>query len=872
MACQDFHCFPLLPPELRLAIWEAALRPFYERGGAIHHFYMSEYQPGFDWDVRSRRVASLDLLDYSHIPHKYRDSVSYSTSIPSSSQAIGHVPLRQEGARSVYFWDYGMWAACRESRQVIYSRFQPQKWEKIAKGLDDKSHNFYDIFSILEAAWGKIPSHQNLSNVIMPAKQGRGMPVATQPMKDLYIIHIEGWGKEPEEDEGFHVDLVFRDASFSPSSKAYPFVANIGIEYNESWLEYMQLTRPWRSSDWLAVSQVGFITALLDSCATMEISTKVWLIDRQARTCPTCKAWKWAEAPRRVFYDNEQEYVEEHMEASDLVDRGSGHYHHAWAVFYLLSLKPWDSTRQDAGFLDEDGELPAFHLSDHLGVLVPRFSKDKLTSPTTEFPSVERPLYGSHLLYPGRRFSSAVARAVAAVARSLGGPITARPLAAANTNFLIVTSLDGSLQRYHLALQLQREEVEEWERAKKGKQREGEVTDSELAIKTLCDDLKSIEASVADRALSLSIAKAVEADAQEIAALAATEKEAAQDREFAVRLSRDHLAAPEVSQEDEQPLHSGILDKLRQLYIGPIAQAYDIDGLPGAESSSWAASRRNAMPVTEQCLGCLDYFPELALTGAPCSHHYCRVCLVGLIQASFRDESLFPPRCCHQPIPIESSNLFFTPQLVGEFKAKKLEFEAKDRTYCSDPTCSTFIPSQLIETETGTCPRCSKKTCVLCKAASHTGVCPKDTASQEVLRIAQAAGWQQCKSCKRIVELEHGCNHMTCRCGAEFCYVCGTTWKTCSCPVWSEEMLYARARVLANRHNGAAQMNPAVRRAQIQAARHHLVENHECTHERWRGLNGPRECEECHDVMPVFIYECRQCSIMACRRCRYNRL
>ena len=40
-----------------------------------------------------------------------------------------------------------------------------------------------------------------------------------------------------------------------------------------------------------------------------------------------------------------------------------------------------------------------------------------------------------------------------------------------------------------------------------------------------------------------------------------------------------------------------------------------------------------------------------------------------------------------------------------------------------------------------------------------------------------------------MVELAEGCNHMTCRCTAEFCIVCGCKWKTCDCPWFNYEQV-----------------------------------------------------------------------------------
>ncbi|KAF4982579.1 hypothetical protein FZEAL_1811 [Fusarium zealandicum] len=323
-----------------------------------------------------------------------------------------------------------------------------------------------------------------------------------------------------------------------------------------------------------------------------------------------------------------------------------------------------------------------------------------------------------------------------------------------------------------LAIQLQREDLELWEKSRKGKHREGEVHDSDLAMEMCRCELDNLDTIFSDRNLGLSISRAVETDANAIAKLTALEEEAAKDREFALRLSSDPRARPKPnrskSQKVDEPLDDDFIRKLKALNIVSPVQAAtgqeaeadgDVSELPQAESSGWAATRRTNK--TRECVCCGDRFPPPALSECPCSHEYCRECLVTLVQSSLRDESLFPPRCCRQPIPIETKGRFLPPELIGEFRAKKIESETPNRVYCSDPFCSTFVPPQFIKTEVAHCPRCHKKTCALCKGETHSGVCPSDTASQEVLRIAAENGWQRCQACGRVVELDIGCNHMS---------------------------------------------------------------------------------------------------------------
>jgi hypothetical protein len=208
------------------------------------------------------------------------------------------------------------------------------------------------------------------------------------------------------------------------------------------------------------------------------------------------------------------------------------------------------------------------------------------------------------------------------------------------------------------------------------------------------------------------------------------------------------------------------------------------------------------------CAACQEQIIFFDTARVPCGHKYCRDCLQDLFRASLTDESLFPPRCSRQPIASGGVRIFLTSELIEQYKRKKVEFVTSDRTYCSNPICSALMSLEKVINDVATYTDCGTKACTMCKTIAHTGDCPLDTALQQVLETANENGWQRCYSCRRIVELDHGCNHMfvypfllitignnsrTCHCGAQFCYICGLRWLTCWCAQWNEDRLYARA-------------------------------------------------------------------------------
>lgn len=174
-------------------------------------------------------------------------------------------------------------------------------------------------------------------------------------------------------------------------------------------------------------------------------------------------------------------------------------------------------------------------------------------------------------------------------------------------------------------------------------------------------------------------------------------------------------------------------------------------------------SYRHLTPWTTRyygCVICTDEFPARHLITAPCGDHYCKACTGQLYDLAMKDESLFPPRCCRQPIPIKIASPLLTAAQVQTFLEKRVEFDTPTRTYCHDTTCGAFIAPENVSGEKAMCT-CGALTCIVCKAAAHDDDCPEDPAYASLMAFAAAEGYQTCQQCKRLVELSFGCNHMT---------------------------------------------------------------------------------------------------------------
>ncbi|KAK6951767.1 hypothetical protein Daesc_006290 [Daldinia eschscholtzii] len=508
------------------------------------------------------------------------------------------------------------------------------------------------------------------------------------------------------------------------------------------------------------------------------------------------------------------------------------------------------------------------------------------------------------------------------------------------------TSVYGAMgdEDIALAFRLMQEDAEQFmsTTTRKGKQAEGTETDAQMAFNLLLEELQAAETCLSDVRMTRSMLRAIQSDGAILSQAHDEENIARADRNLSLALSNGQdltmaeQGAPESPNSDDE-----FLEKLSALYntgighpMGDIDDYGDDDDtatISQPESSSWAALRQPSRPP-KTCDACGDQKHFAQLARVPCRHEYCRECLTRLFRDASNDESLFPPRCCRQNIPLAKNQVFIDSDVVSHFRQKALEFSTPRRTYCHNQRCARFIPGTNYLHDVATCDECGHQTCMICKGATHNGDCPEDEQLNQVIQLATEQHWQRCQNCWAMVELNTGCFHMTLYARAvqidardqddegpaeviplrphpnvqqpaqraivnqqqapAQALQQGRRLPAITYPLEDEsddesqgeieeeveEVVEAEVAVppvvQQTRTQPAFQFPEldAFRRARLQQLMEDLRVNHECQHDRWFSKRGPRECEECGDVMPIFIYECRQCHIMACRRCRYHRL
>ncbi|OJD19428.1 hypothetical protein AJ78_00602 [Emergomyces pasteurianus Ep9510] len=233
--------------------------------------------------------------------------------------------------------------------------------------------------------------------------------------------------------------------------------------------------------------------------------------------------------------------------------------------------------------------------------------------------------------------------------------------------------------------------------------------------------------------------------------------------------------------------------------------------------------------VVGKCFVCVELFTDKKLLHSACKtcpNFICNDCLRRMFISACRDESQMPPRCCG-PLNVGAAVSVLSAEELQLFKNKHEEWATANRVYCPIPTCSAFIPYRLFpfeyrptytklpklkmqevlsaplpptqpltppptapisaslsppEPESIPCPGCSIEICCACKQVAHKGAsCPEGAGELDPELAALLEKWKikRCPKCRGAVRLMFGCNHVACRCGDQWCWLCMQPIEVC---------------------------------------------------------------------------------------------
>ncbi|KAG6003240.1 hypothetical protein E4U43_000945 [Claviceps pusilla] len=274
-----FYPFKRLPVDIRLCIWEQALRCA-DRGGGLHYFSVV-LEPFSEEEEDEDEECEEDEEEDSHMGSNRRglferDSDQGHTVLHIGALGAGPLATPQDN-KSVYLWDYGLWAACAESRNVIEKYYKRNR--QLTPDCRPEWRDYHAEYPIFKTVWaGDQP-----------------LRVMLQPYKDIFCLGYEDLdtallrASDP-------LGSLFLEPAEQPGMADLDL--NLALVFHPSWrLDWPTSPEALGEED----SPRGALARLIEKTFVELWSISIWLIDRDAVPSPAVQ-----KGP--VFHDMETEY------------------------------------------------------------------------------------------------------------------------------------------------------------------------------------------------------------------------------------------------------------------------------------------------------------------------------------------------------------------------------------------------------------------------------------------------------------------------------------------------------------------------------------------------------------------------------------
>lgn len=197
--------------------------------------------------------------------------------------------------------------------------------------------------------------------------------------------------------------------------------------------------------------------------------------------------------------------------------------------------------------------------------------------------------------------------------------------------------------------------------------------------------------------------------------------------------------------------------------------------------------------IQSECFICMDKNKQSKICQLNCAneHFICLGCLTFLFEHALESDINYPAHCCEESteLRVDDYKDNLPRSLVQRYRKKADEYETAlaFRRYCANSACHNFLSTEEYEyTSHGTifqCASCGIRTCIKCMQVQGpdgghqlSEQCEPFMTSHPPTVYGAGFRVKNCPYCMKAIELIEGCNHVTCLCRNEWCFMCQQPW------------------------------------------------------------------------------------------------